>query len=58
MQLEGWVQGVGYMLEDYMIITYENRKDYKDIDNIGQEDDVVFINMDDPSNPPKGIYVT
>jgi hypothetical protein len=57
MQAEGWEQGTGELLEDYLILTYEGKTYYRDSEDIGTEDDVVMVNMDDPSNPEE-IFVT
>jgi hypothetical protein len=57
MQAEGWEQGNGELLEDYLILTYEGKTYYRDSEDIGTEDDVVMVNMDDPSNPEE-IFVT
>jgi hypothetical protein len=57
MQAEGWEQGNGELLEDYLILTYEGKAYYRDSEDIGTEDDVVMVNMDDPSNPEE-IFVT
>jgi hypothetical protein len=57
MQAEGWEQGTGELLEDYLILTYEGKTYYRDSEDIGTEDDVVMVNMDDPSNP-EVIFVT
>ena len=57
MQAEGWEQGTGELLEDYLLLTYEGKTYYRDSEDIGTEDDVVMVNMDDPSNPEE-IFVT
>ena len=57
MQTEGWEQGTGELLEDYLLLTYEGKTYYRDSEDIGTEDDVVMVNMDDPSNPEE-IFVT
>ena len=57
MQAEGWEPGTGELLEDYLILTYEGKTYYRDSEDIGTEDDVVMVNMNDPSNPEE-IFVT
>lgn len=57
-QVEGWEYGAGEMLEDYLILNYEGRKYYRDIEDVGTDNDIVMVNMDDPSNFPKEIFVT
>ena len=52
-----WKQGTGDFLEDMLILTYEGKKYYRDMDKIDTEDDVVYEKMDDPENPDE-IYVT
>ena len=54
---DGWKQGTGDFLEEMLILTYEGKKYYRDIDKAGTEDDVVYENMSDPENPNE-IYVT
>ena len=54
---EDWVQGTGDFLEDHMILTYEGKRYYRDIDNIGTEEDIVFEDMYDQDEQNK-IYVT
>lgn len=34
------------------------RKYYRDIEDVGTDNDIVMVNMDDPSNSPKEIFVT
>ena len=57
MQAEGWEPGTGELLEDYLLLTYEGKTYYRDSEDIGTEDDVVMVNMNDPSNPEE-IFVT
>ena len=57
MQAEGWEPGTGELLEDYLLLTYEGKTYYRDSEDIGTEDDVVMVNMDDPSKPEE-IFVT
>ena len=57
MQAEGWEPGTGELLEDYLLLTYEGKTYYRDCEDIGTEDDVVMVNIDDPSNPEE-IFVT
>lgn len=57
-QVEGWEYGAGEMLEDYLILNYEGKKYYRDIEDVGTDNDIVMVNMDDPSNSPKEIFVT
>jgi len=54
---DGWKQGAGDFLEDMLILTYEGKKYYRDMDKIDTEDDIVYENMNDPENPNE-IYVT
>ena len=46
------------MLEDYLILNYEGRKYYRDIEDVGTDNDIVMVNMDEPSNSPTEIFVT
>lgn len=57
-QVEGWEYGAGEMLEDYLILNYDGKKYYRDIEDVGTDNDIVMVNMDDPSNSPKEIFVT
>ena len=57
-QVEGWEYGAGEMLEDYLILNYEGKKYYRDIEDVGTDNDIVMVNMDDPSKSPKEIFVT
>ncbi|SCY08539.1 hypothetical protein SAMN02910370_01285 [Lachnospiraceae bacterium XPB1003] len=54
---EGWKQGTGDFLETMLVLTYEGKTYYRDMDNVDTEDDVVFENMNDPENPNE-IFVT
>ena len=55
---DGWKQGRGDCLEDMLILSYEGKKYYRDIDKVGTEDDVVFENEDDEEGEPQLTYVT
>lgn len=54
---EDWAQGSGKFLEDYMILTYDGKRYYRKIDNIGTDKDIVFEDLHDP-NEKDVIYVT
>lgn len=54
---EDWVQGTGDFLEDNLILTYEGKRYYRDLENVGTADDVVFEDMYDPDEQ-NVIYVT
>ena len=56
-KLDGWKQGTGDFLEDMLILIYEGKKYYRDMDKVNTDDDVVYENTDDPENPNE-IYVT
>jgi len=54
---EDWVQGTGDFLEDNLILIYEGKRYYRDIENVGTAEDVVFEDMYDPDEQ-NVIYVT
>lgn len=54
---EDWVQGTGDFLEDNLIMMYEGKRYYRDIENVGTEEDIVFEDQYDP-NEGNIIYVT
>ena len=54
---EDWTQGTGDFLEDYLILIYEGKRYYRDIEDVGTEEDIVFKDMYDPTEK-KMIYVT
>ena len=45
---EDWAQGSGEFLEDYMILTYDGKRYYREIENIGTDDDIVWKDQHDP----------
>ena len=54
---EDWTQGSGEFLEDYMILTYDGKRYYREIENIGTDDDIVWEDQHDPEEQ-NIIYVT
>ena len=54
---EEWSQGTGDFLEENLILTYEGKRYYRDIENVGTEDDIVYEDMYDPAEK-NIIYVT
>ena len=54
---EDWVQGTGKFIEDYLILTYDGKRYYRKIENVGTDDDIVFEDLHDP-NEKDVIYVT
>ncbi len=55
---DGWVQGTGEFYEEYMIITHEGKKYYREIECIDTDEDIIFENNNDDSGEPNMIYVT
>ena len=54
---EDWAQGSGEFLEDYMILTYDGKRYYREIENIGTDDDIVWKDQHNPEEQ-NIIYVT
>ncbi len=55
---DGWKKGTGELLEDYLILTYEGKMYYRDIESIDTEDDVVFEDCYPDTDEANMIYVT
>jgi hypothetical protein len=55
---DGWTQGRGEAFEDMLILTYEGKKYYRDIENVGTEDDIIYENLNDEEGEPQLTYVT
>ncbi|MCR5214081.1 MAG: hypothetical protein K6E10_06670 [Eubacterium sp.] len=53
-----WQQGQGKLLEDYLILIYEGKTYYRDVDNIDTEDDIVFEEQYPDTGEANMIYVT
>lgn len=53
-----WKQGTGEFLEDFLLLTYEGKTYYRDVDNIDTEDDVVFEDAFPDTDEANMIYVT
>ena len=53
-----WKQGTGDFLEDFLLLTYEGKTYYRDVDNIDTEDDVVFEDAFPDTDEANMIYVT
>ena len=58
MASDGWARGTGEFYEDFLILTYEGKKYYRDADNIDTEDDIVFEDDTDDQEDADMIYVT
>ena len=54
---EEWTQGTGDFLEDNLILIYKGKRYYRDIENVGTDDDIIYEDMYD-STEKKLIYVT
>lgn len=54
---EEWVQGTGDFLEENLILTYEGKRYYREIESVGTEDDIIMEDMYDPAEG-NIIYVT
>ena len=55
-KLDDWKQGEGEFLKEFNILVYEGRQYYREIENIGTDEDIVFVNEDEA--PAGYIYVT
>lgn len=53
-----WKQGTGKFLEDFLLLTYEGKTYYRDVDNVDTEDDVVFEDAFPDTDEANMIYVT
>jgi len=58
LKLDEWERGSGEFLEEFMIVKYQGRMYYREIKNIGTDEDIVFEDEDDDSEEPNYIYVT
>lgn len=54
----GWEKGTGKLLEDFLILTYEGKMYYRDIEGIDTEEDVVFEDQCPDTDKANMIYVT
>ena len=57
LKTDEWVQGTGDLFTEYLILTYDGKRYYREIDNVGTDDDMVFTVIHDPSEQ-NIIYVT
>ena len=54
---EDWVQGTEKLIEKYLILTYDGKRYYRKIENVGTDNDSVWEDLHDP-NEKDVIYVT
>ena len=52
---EEWVQGTSTLLKNHLILIYDGKKYYRRLENIGTNDDIVFIEIPEKKET---IYVT
>lgn len=57
LKTDEWVKGTGDLLTEYLILTYDGKRYYREIDNVGTDNDIVFTDIHDPSEQ-NIIYVT
>lgn len=57
LELDGWKQGEGELDDSYLLMEYEGKRYYRDIDSVGTDEDFVFVNESDDKEPGE-IYVT
>lgn len=57
LELDGWKQGEGELDDSYLLMEYEGKRFYRDIDSVGTDEDFVFVNENDDKEPGE-IYVT
>lgn len=57
LELDGWKQGEGELDDSYLLMEYEGKRYYRDIDSVGTDEDFVFVNENDDKEPGE-IYVT
>ncbi len=53
-----WKQGTGELIEGFLLLTYEGKTYYRDVDNVDTEDDVVFEDAFPDTDEANMIYVT
>lgn len=54
---DDWVEGSSNLLKKYLILTYDGKRYYRKIDNVGTDNDIVWEDLHDP-NEKNVIYVT
>ena len=57
-KLDGWTPGSGDFFEDFLIITYEGKKYYRETENAGTEEDIIYEDDEDDTEEEEMIYVT